>query len=341
MYVYVIHSDHFSVTSLRDSTFFWFLFLYNILIHNWTNWPLLSRSRSVLLAEAQEEVERTSWTQQHVTLHVENRLYISVQSIHSFTLNVFELFLSLTVSPLWWIILLNSYTPCKPTGSLMDWSASFLGVSSQKYRLWYSAHRLITHVEALLPLLSVSLKNSSSSSSRRFSFLMSSPASVPAAVFFSPQGELNLISQNFLCSVALPHTVTLPQRVSLAHRRDHVDPVLGQLSQLVDELLHAGARPRVTVQVVPQDERALHQQLQLHQVTQPVEAQQVFLRFSTEKPEGQKTTGGRLLSYGHFKADGAPFKKARSEFSATQNKTKDFIHVMISSTGSFNNRRPN
>lgn len=101
MYVYVIHSDHFSVTSLRDSTFFWFLFLYNILIHNWTNWPLLSRSRSVLLAEAQEEVERTSWTQQHVTLHVENRLYISVQSIHSFTLNVFELFLSLTVSPLW------------------------------------------------------------------------------------------------------------------------------------------------------------------------------------------------------------------------------------------------
>lgn len=37
MYVYVIHSDHFSVTSLRDSTFFWFLFLYNILIHNWTN----------------------------------------------------------------------------------------------------------------------------------------------------------------------------------------------------------------------------------------------------------------------------------------------------------------
>lgn len=72
----------------------------------------------------------------------------------------------------------------------MDWSASFLGVSSQKYRLWYSAHRLITHVEALLPLLSVSLKNSSSSSSRRFSFLMSSPASVPAAVFFSPQGGI-------------------------------------------------------------------------------------------------------------------------------------------------------
>lgn len=103
MYVYVIHSDHFSVTSLRDSTFFWFLFLYNIfkMIHNWMNWPLLSRSHSVLLAEAQEEVERTSWTQQHVTLHVENRLYISVQSIHSFTLNVFELFLSLTVSPLW------------------------------------------------------------------------------------------------------------------------------------------------------------------------------------------------------------------------------------------------
>lgn len=223
----------------------------------------------------------------------------------------------------------------------MDWSASFLGVSSQKYRLWYSAHRLITHVEALLPLLSVSLKESSSSSSCRFSFLMSFPASVPAAVFFSPQGELNLISQNFLCSVALPHTVTLPQRVSLAHRRDHVDPVLGQISQLVDELLHAGARPRVTVQVVPQDERALHQQLQLHQVTQPVEAQQVFLRFSTEKPEGQKTTGGRLLSYGHFKADGAHFKKAWYEFSATQNKTKDFIHVMISSTGSFNNRRPN
>lgn len=44
MYVYVIHSDHLfghrceaNVTSLRDSTFFWFLFLYNILIHNWTN----------------------------------------------------------------------------------------------------------------------------------------------------------------------------------------------------------------------------------------------------------------------------------------------------------------
>lgn len=75
MYVYVIHSDHFSVTSLRDSTFFWFLFLYNIfkMIHNWTNWPLLSRSHSVLLAEVQEETERTSWTQQHVTLHVENR----------------------------------------------------------------------------------------------------------------------------------------------------------------------------------------------------------------------------------------------------------------------------
>lgn len=151
---------------------------------------------------------------------------------------------------------------------------------------------------------------------------MSFPASVPAAVFFSPQGELNLISQNFLCSVALPHTVTLPQRVSLAHRRDHVDPVLGQISQLVDELLHAGARPRVTVQVVPQDERALHQQLQLHQVTQPVEAQQVFLRFSTEKPEGQKTTGGRLLSYGQKKL---PLKKHGLNF--LQLKTKQKIYV--------------
>lgn len=151
---------------------------------------------------------------------------------------------------------------------------------------------------------------------------MSSPASVPAAVFFSPQGELNLISQNFLCSVALPHTVTLPQRVSLAHRRDHVDPVLGQLSQLVDELLHAGARPRVTVQVVPQDERALHQQLQLHQVTQPVEAQQVFLRFSTEKPEGQKTTGEDFYRLVTVRLMELPLKKHGMNFLQLKTKQK-------------------
>lgn len=86
-------------------------------------------------------------------------------------------------------------------------------------------------------------------------------------------------------SVALPHTVTLPQRVSLAHGGDDGDPVLRQLSELVDQLLHTGTGPGVTVQVVPQDEGALHQQLQPHQVSQPVEAQQVFLWFSTEKPE--------------------------------------------------------
>lgn len=39
----------------------------------------------------------------------------------------------------------------------------------------------------------------------------------------------------------------------------------------------------MTVQVIPQDEGALHQQLQLHQVSQPVEAQQVLLWFSAEK----------------------------------------------------------
>ena len=154
---------------------------------------------------------------------------------------------------------------------------------------------------------------------------MSLPASVPAAVFFSPRGELNPISQIFLCSVALPHTVTLPQRVPLAHRRDHVDPVLRQLSQLVDELLHAGARPRVTVQVVPQDERALHQQLQLHQVTQPVEAQQVFLRFSTEKPEGQKRTGGKLLSYVYFTLKKLTLKRHRvNQSNSKQNKRWKF-----------------
>lgn len=91
-------------------------------------------------------------------------------------------------------------------------------------------------------------------------------------------------------SIPLPHTVALSQRVPLAHRRDDGDPVLRQFSELVDQLLHAGTGPGVTVEVISQDERALHQQLQLHQVTQPLEAQQVFLRLSTEKPAKQGRT---------------------------------------------------
>lgn len=123
---------------------------------------------------------------------------------------------------------------------------------------------------------------------------MSFTASVPdSGGDFTLQGGEKIYFPSILLfpsSVPLPQTVTLPQRVSLAHRGDDGDPVLGQLSELVDQLLHAGAGPGVTVEVVSQDERALHQQLQLHQVSQPVEAQQVFLWFSTEKPERHRRT---------------------------------------------------
>lgn len=90
-------------------------------------------------------------------------------------------------------------------------------------------------------------------------------------------------------SVPLPQTVTFSQEVPLPHGGDDRDAVLRQLAQLVDELLHAGAGPGVAVQVIPQDEGALHQQLQLHQVAQLVEAQEVLLRFAPEKPAEEET----------------------------------------------------
>ena len=119
----------------------------------------------------------------------------------------------------------------------------------------------------------------------------------PTLVASSSSGGFNSTSL-LVCSssVALPHAVALSQRVSLTHRGDDGDPVLRQLSQLVDELLHGAAGPGVTVQVVSQDEGALHQQLQLHQVPQPVEAQQVFLWFSAEKPE----RGDRMKTFTEY-----------------------------------------
>lgn len=43
----------------------------------------------------------------------------------------------------------------------------------------------------------------------------------------------------------------------------------------------------MTVEIISEDEGALHQQLQLHQVPQPVEAQQVLLRLPPEEPGGE------------------------------------------------------
>lgn len=105
-------------------------------------------------------------------------------------------------------------------------------------------------------------------------------------------GKKNNLIPTFLPrtrSVSFPHTVTFTQWVPLPHRCYDRDPVLRQLLQLTDQLLHRWARPRVPVEVISEDERTLHDQLQPHQVPQLVEAQQVFLWFPAEKSAGNRT----------------------------------------------------
>lgn len=105
-------------------------------------------------------------------------------------------------------------------------------------------------------------------------------------------GKKNNLISTFLPrtrSVSFPHTVTFTQWVPLTHGGYDRDPLLRQLLQLTDQPLHRWARPRVPIEVISEDERTLHNQLQPHQVSQLVEAQQVFLWFPAEKSAGNRT----------------------------------------------------
>lgn len=79
-----------------------------------------------------------------------------------------------------------------------------------------------------------------------------------------------------------PNTITFLKKVSLSHCGDDVDPVLGQLLQLSDQLLQRRTRPGVVVAVTFENVRALHDQLQLLEVFEIAEEQEVTFWFLKE-----------------------------------------------------------
>lgn len=68
----------------------------------------------------------------------------------------------------------------------------------------------------------------------------------------------------------------------MSHCGDDVDPVLGQLVQLSDQLLQKRTRPGVVVAVTFENVRALHDQLQLLEVFEIAEEQDVSFWFLKE-----------------------------------------------------------